>query len=102
VEFARTRADETGRALPRGETFTLEADMVLKAVGQVFVADPLRQDGALALATEDGRIAVDADRRTSLPRVYAGGDCVAGLDLTVSAVQDGKIAAEAIHRQLIG
>ena len=102
VEFTRTRADETGRALPRGETFTLEADMVLKAVGQVFVADPLRQDGALALATEDGRIAVDADRRTSLPRVYAGGDCVAGLDLTVSAVQDGKIAAEAIHRQLIG
>ena len=102
VEFARTRTDETGRALPTGETFTLEADMVLKAVGQVFVADPLHKDGALALATEDGRIAVDADRRTSLPGVYAGGDCVPGPDLTVSAVQDGKIAAEAIHRQLMG
>ncbi|MBV9116781.1 MAG: NAD(P)-dependent oxidoreductase [Acetobacteraceae bacterium] len=102
VEFTRTRSDKTGRALPTGETFTLEADTVLKAVGQVFVADPLRKDGALALATEDGRIAVDADRRTSLPRVYAGGDCVPGPDLTVSAVQDGKIAAEAIHRQLMG
>ncbi len=102
VEFARTRADETGRALPTGETLTLVADMVLKAVGQVFVADPLSQNGALALATEEERIAVDADRRTSLRRVYAGGDCVAGLDLTVSAVQDGKVAAEAIHRQLMG
>jgi dihydropyrimidine dehydrogenase (NAD+) subunit PreT len=102
VEFARTRPDETGRALPTGETFTLEADMVLKAVGQVFVVDPLRKDGALTLATEDGRIAVDGDRRTSLPRVYAGGDCVPGPDLTVSAVQDGKVAAEAIHRQLMG
>jgi glutamate synthase (NADPH/NADH) small chain len=100
VEFMRTRADETGRAVPTGETFTLEADMVLKAVGQVFVAGPLAADGTLMLATEDGRIAVDAERRTSVPRVYAGGDCVAGVDLTVAAVQDGKIAAAAIHRQL--
>jgi glutamate synthase (NADPH/NADH) small chain len=32
--------------------------------------------------------------------VYAGGDCVPGTDLTVSAVEDGKRAAEAIHRRL--
>ena len=100
VEFMRTRLDAAGRAVPTGETFTLAADMVLKAVGQMFVADPLAADGSLALASEDGRIAVDADRRTSLPDVFAGGDCVAGIDLTVVAVQDGKVAAEAIHRQL--
>jgi glutamate synthase (NADPH/NADH) small chain len=52
------------------------------------------------LKIEAGRIAVDADRATSIPGVYAGGDCTAGMDLTVSAVQDGKIAAEAIHRRL--
>ena len=40
------------------------------------------------------------DRQTSLDGVYAGGDCVPGTDLTVVAVQDGKIAAQAIHRQL--
>ncbi len=101
VEFMRTRLDAAGRAAPTGETFTLPADMVLKAVGQVFVPDPLRGDGTLALALEDGRIAVDADRRTSVPGVYAGGDCTTGVDLTVAAVQDGKIAAEAIHRQLM-
>jgi dihydropyrimidine dehydrogenase (NAD+) subunit PreT len=102
VEFVRTKLDAAGRAVPTGETFMLPADMVLKAVGQVFVSDPLRKDNRLALALEDGRIAVDAERRTSLPDVYAGGDCVAGMDLTVVAVQDGKIAAEAIHRQLTG
>jgi glutamate synthase (NADPH/NADH) small chain len=102
VEFARTKADAVGRAMPTGETFTLAADMVLKAVGQVFAPDPLRENGALSLVVEDGRIAVDADRRTSLAGVYAGGDCVAGVDLTVAAVQDGKLAAEAIHRQLMG
>jgi len=102
VEFMRTKPDATGRAAPTGETFLLPADMVMKAVGQVFVTDPLRADGTLSLAVEDGRIAVDAGRRTSLPRVYAGGDCVAGVDLTVAAVQDGKVAAEAIHAFLAG
>jgi glutamate synthase (NADPH/NADH) small chain len=102
VEFMRTKPDQTGRAVPTGETYTLPADMVLKAVGQVFVADPLRADGSLTLAVADGRIAVDADMRTSMPGVYAGGDCVAGVDLTVAAVQDGKRAAEAIHAFLAG
>jgi glutamate synthase (NADPH/NADH) small chain len=101
IEFLRTKPDQTGRAVPTGETYVLPADMVLKAVGQVFVADPLHADGSLTLAVEGGRIAVDAQMRTSLPGVYAGGDCVAGVDLTVAAVQDGKRAAEAIHAALM-
>jgi dihydropyrimidine dehydrogenase (NAD+) subunit PreT len=32
--------------------------------------------------------------------VFAGGDSVAGLDLTVQGVQDGKLAAHAIDRAL--
>ncbi len=94
VEFSRTVADAAGHAMALGATFTLAADMVLKAIGQVF------RPGGLELDIEAGRIAVDADRRTSMAGVWAGGDCVAGLDLTVSAVQDGKLAAESIHRAL--
>lgn len=96
VEFARTRPDATGRAVPAGGTFVLEADMVLKAVGQVFVP------GSLTLAIDAGRIVVDAERRTALPGVWAGGDCIAGADLTVAAVEDGKRAAESMHRALMG
>ena len=53
--------------------------------------------GRLRAQRERDRIAVGPDRRTSLPDVWAGGDCVAiSEDLTVAAVQDGKLAAEAI------
>lgn len=96
VDFARTRIDTAGRLIHSGEEFHLPADMVLKAIGQRGLLDPL--GGALALHGD--RIAVDSDRATSLPGVYAGGDCVPGPDLTVSAVEDGKRAAEAIHRRL--
>lgn len=78
-----------------GERFVIDCDMVLKAIGQVLDASPLEAD----LLTLDGsRIAVDADGHTSLDNVWAGGDCAAsgGLDLTVQAVQDGKIAARSI------
>ena len=98
VEFARTTIDAAGRLILTDARFVLAADMVLKAIGQHFRPDPL---GAM-LALQDGRIAVDDDRRTSLPDVYAGGDCVPGPDLTVVAVQDGKRAAAAIHRQFGG
>jgi len=74
-------------------------DMVLKAVGQLLDEAPLHAEADVPLI-EGGRIVVDADGLTSLPLVYAGGDCTPGPDLTVAAVQDGKLAALAIHAAL--
>ena len=101
VALERTRLED-GRLAGTGEVLTLHADMVFKAIGQTFVPAPL--DGsAAAIKLEGGRIAVDEERRTSMPGVWAGGDCVAGgEDLTVAAAQDGKLAAESIHRALAG
>jgi dihydropyrimidine dehydrogenase (NAD+) subunit PreT len=100
--FEHTMLDQDGRLVGSGEQFALEADMVFKAIGQVFVADPLRDDGRDLLVLKQGRIAADAEGRTSLDKVWAGGDCVAGgQDLTVAAVQAGKVAADAIHRTLV-
>ncbi|MBO1359934.1 NAD(P)-dependent oxidoreductase [Acetobacter sacchari] len=96
IAFTRGRVLD-GRAVHDGEEFVLEADMILKAVGQHVVFDPLEGSG---VETEGGRIRVDAFGRTSRPRVYAGGDCTAGEDLTVAAVRDGRDAAEAIHADL--
>jgi glutamate synthase (NADPH/NADH) small chain len=75
------------------ETARYAADTVLKAVGQKFA-------GLEGPVIAHGRIKVDEHYATSLPGVFAGGDCVAGLDLTVRAVQDGKLAARAIHDYL--
>ena len=85
-----------------GETYEIEADMVFKAIGQQFL--PATLDGSSKLiALSGGRIEVDAGRRTSLVDVWAGGDCVdGGEDLTVVAVEDGKIAAHSIDRYLGG
>ena len=94
VRFAHRGADGSGIV----EAVSVPADLVLCAIGQTFL------DGALGgglLALDGGRIRVDAQRRTTLPDVWAGGDCVAGgQDLTVSAVEDGKRAAIAIDAQL--
>ncbi|WP_321951492.1 NAD(P)-dependent oxidoreductase [Burkholderia cenocepacia] len=82
-----------------GERFTIDADMVLKAIGQTLVPDGI---AATLLTSDRTRIAVDADGRTALPDVWAGGDCAAtdGIDLTVQAVQDGKRAAASIDATL--
>jgi len=101
IEFEYTR-EENGRLAGTGETFALPADTVFKAIGQTFLPEAL--DGAAqVIELEGGRIKVDAEGRTALAGVWAGGDCVAGgEDLTVVAVEDGKIAAESINRALTG
>ena len=74
--------------------FVLYADMVFKAIGQ-------HMEGFDEFEYDNGRIVVDAGFGTSLDRVWAGGDCVVGGDdLTVSAVQHGKLAAIDIDRHL--
>ena len=100
VEFDMTEIDPDGNTLKTGETFQLEADVVFKAIGQTLVVEQL-VDATGGLAIEMGRIVVDDERKTSLDNVWAGGDCVAGgEDLTVCAVQDGKLAARSIHEYL--
>jgi glutamate synthase (NADPH/NADH) small chain len=82
-----------------GDRFTVDADMVLKAIGQTLVPIGIARE----LLTLDGsRIAVDANGQTTLPDVWAGGDCAVtgGVDLTVQAVQDGKVAAASIDAAL--
>jgi len=76
------------------ENGTFTADLVLKAVGQRFAGA-----GADFIGR---RIAVDGAYATAVPGVFAGGDCTDGTDLTVHAVQDGKLAARAIDAFLKG
>lgn len=101
MRFEKTRTTE-GRLVGTGETFELAADAVFGAIGQGFDGASLGDPAASKLARDGERIRVDAAFRTSLPGVYAGGDCVApGQDLTVQAVQHGKLAAHAIHQDLL-
>ncbi|MDJ0935662.1 MAG: NAD(P)-dependent oxidoreductase [Kiloniellales bacterium] len=100
IELEYTQTGTDGRLEPAGESFTLAADMVFKAIGQAFQPDSLEVGGE-RLKLVKGRIVVDQGRQTTLDDVWAGGDCVeGGDDLTVAAVEDGKVAAESIDRNL--
>jgi len=95
-------ADASGRPSPQpvaGSEFFLPADQVVKAIGQQKPSLASR----LKLKTEKGFIQVNSNFETSLPGIYAGGDCIParGAASTVRAVQDGKLAGHSIHERLV-
>ena len=97
VEFEFT-TQATGSLTGTGEKIIIKADQVLMAIGQTFDATAAQ---AFGLDMNNRRLHVDDNRKTSHEKIWAGGDCIdAGDDLTVWAVQDGKLAAESIHQQL--
>ncbi|MGL4767270.1 MAG: NAD(P)-dependent oxidoreductase [Formosimonas sp.] len=97
VQCVKTEVHD-GQLVETGETFDIAADMLLTAIGQSFVATVLEDSG---IELQSGRIPTDANLRTNLTKVWAGGDCrLGGRDLTVEAVQDGKMAAASIHQFL--
>jgi dihydropyrimidine dehydrogenase (NAD+) subunit PreT len=98
MRFVRTRVED-GKLIETSDSFDLAADVVLKAIGQTLLPDALGPE----LKLRDGRIATDVDGRSSHPKIWAGGDCRhGGRDLTVEAVQHGKLAAIDIDRVLRG
>jgi len=84
-----------GKLAMTGRTTIVPCDQVFKAIGQTL------QIGEEGLRLDGGKIAVDAEGHTSMAKVWAGGDCATGgEDLTVTAVAEGRDAAESIHRAL--
>jgi glutamate synthase (NADPH) small chain len=94
--------DDSGRRRPvpiDGDFFEMELDTVIPSLGNV--ANPLIRKTTDNLETNKwGNIVVDADTRTSLPRVYAGGDIVLGAATVILAMGEGRRAAAAITEDL--
>ncbi len=94
IKFEYTTSTATGLQ-GTGETVSLAADQILMAVGQTLDG---AQDG---IAVKAGKIQVEGAGRTSVDGIWAGGDCASGGDdLTVTAVAQGRDAAEDIHAHL--
>ncbi|WP_407496013.1 NAD(P)-dependent oxidoreductase [Pseudooceanicola sp. MF1-13] len=90
-------ADQGGKLVGTGETFRIAADQVFRAIGQTLGEVPSILD------LDGGKIAVTGAGRTSIMGVWAGGDCATGGDdLTVTAVAEGRDAAEDMHEILMG
>ena len=101
VRMTLGESDASGRALPipiASTNFVIPTDQIIKAIGQEKPTLAVQ----LGIDTENGYIKVNNGFETSRPGVFAGGDCIRanGSASTVMAVQDGKLAALAIHRQI--
>lgn len=94
--------DASGRRRPvpiEGDTFVLDVDVVVNAVGTR--ANPLLTATAPDLKLNKwGNIETDERGATSLPGVFAGGDIVRGGATVILAMGDGKMAAQAIDEYL--
>ena len=90
--------DESGRRRPEpiaGSEYIVPADQVAIAIG--YGADPIVPQTTSGLkADRKSLLQIDQGGRTSRPGVFAGGDNVNGADLVVTALADGRRAAEAI------
>ncbi|GIW21830.1 MAG: dihydropyrimidine dehydrogenase subunit A [Candidatus Sericytochromatia bacterium] len=94
--------DSSGRRMPipiKNSEFLLKVDTVIKALGQISYTNFLTKIQGLEL--DKGRIKVNPETmQTSIPKLFAGGDCINGGKETVNAVQDGKLAALGIHKMI--
>jgi dihydropyrimidine dehydrogenase (NAD+) subunit PreT len=102
IRMSLGSADTSGRPSPQpvpGSEFVVPADQIVKATGQ----EKPSLVSLLKLKADKGFIQVSARFETTLPGVYAGGDCIRarGAASTVMAVQDGKLAARSIHERLV-
>jgi glutamate synthase (NADPH/NADH) small chain len=97
-------ADATGRQTPReieGSHFTLEADLVIKALGFDPEDLPVLFGAPELQVTRWGTVKIDyRTLMSNLDGVFAAGDIVRGASLVVWAIRDGRDAAEHIHSWL--
>jgi len=99
------KPDSSGRPAPepiQGSEFDLGCDAVIVTIGQL--PDVAGLGERLELETNKwGTLWADpVTLQTGLPGVFAGGDCVTGPDVVVTAMMAGKKAASSIHRWLNG
>jgi glutamate synthase (NADPH/NADH) small chain len=90
--------DASGRRSPveKGETFSLEVDMVIKAAGQMPFEQLIINN---EIMNNKGKIVIE-NSATNIKGVFAGGDAVNGGREVVDAVQAGKDGAAAILKYI--
>jgi len=99
IRMALGEPDKTGRREPKpveGSEFSLPFDMIILAIGESPDTTFLPKE----IETGEGRIVVvdPITMETSLPSVFAGGDCVSGPATVIEAIVAGKRAAAQIEQ----
>ena len=85
-----------------GTEFTLEADLVLLAMGFLGPERKGMLDQLGVTINERGNVATDAEKMTSVPGIFAAGDMARGQSLVVWAIREGRVAAKSVDKYLMG
>lgn len=103
LEYELGEPDESGRRRPvaiEGSEHEMEVDTVVVSIGND--SNPLLKQTAGELETNKwGNIITDENGRTSMDRVYAGGDIVLGAATVILAMGEGRKAAASINEMLL-
>jgi glutamate synthase (NADPH/NADH) small chain len=101
VEFV----EDGGRKVMKevaGSSFTLDADLVLLAMGFVGPERKGMLDQLGVAINERGNVTTDTEKMTSVPGIFAAGDMARGQSLVVWAIREGRQAARFIDKYLMG
>ncbi len=102
LKYELGEPDASGRRRPiaiEGSEFLLDVDTVIVAIGNG--SNPLISQTTPGINTNRwGNIIVDENQKTTLDKVYAGGDIVLGAATVILAMGEGRKAAKAINEQL--
>ncbi len=91
-----TKVDDDGSQLTVhfGEGETVQADLMLVSVGRAPLVEGLGLEAARVEFDKRAGISTDEHRRTSVPHIYAVGDCAGYWQLAHTAFREGEVAAE--------
>ena len=93
--------DENHRFAPKydeNELITLEADLVVFAIGQTVVLKELLKDTKVEFFRGVYPVADKLTYQTAEEDIFVGGDCFTGPKFAIDAIAAGKEAAESLHR----
>ena len=104
LKYELGEPDDSGRRRPvaiAGSEFEIALDTVIVAIGND--SNPLIRQTTPGLETNKwGNIVVDDDGKSSINRIYAGGDIVLGAATVILAMGEGRRAAAAMNAMLAG
>jgi glutamate synthase (NADPH/NADH) small chain len=98
------RVEFEGRNLKEvpGTEFTLDADLVLLAMGFLGPERNGMLDQLGVSLTDRGNVATNDEKMTSVPGIFAAGDMSRGQSLVVWAIREGRVAARGVDKYLMG
>ncbi|MEI6892782.1 MAG: NADPH-dependent glutamate synthase [Pontiella sp.] len=102
LKYELGEPDESGRRSPMalsGSEFEMDVDTVIVAIGND--SNPLIRQTTPGLETNKwGNIVVDDAGKSSIDKIYAGGDIVLGAATVILAMGEGRKAAKAMNEML--